>query len=243
MKTAIPLFFIFTLFLNGCSNRQKPEKQPGTTVADSIEIIQQPYENSPGVTEYEIPVLRGTKIRHGIQKRYYQHGSLYSEIPYVRGKRNGTAFTYYQAVPGVKPVVWKEQPYVNDTLHGICKRYHRSGKIQAEYEYKKGLAAVGITEFTESGKPVKTPELILSKAKTGQYYFISAKLSDNTKNVNYYLGDLVEGKYFPENLKGLQVRNGVGEVLVPADSKSVTITAVYFSDYRNQVILSKTILM
>jgi hypothetical protein len=55
------------------------------------------------------------------------------------------------------------------------------------------------------------------------------------------LGDLVEGKYFPESLKGLQVRNGVGEVLVPASSKSVTITAVYFSDYRNQVIISKTI--
>lgn len=241
MKTLYLILLTIIILTNGCSTRQKEGKTVEPQASDSISIIRQPYENSPNVIEYEIPVLKGSQIRHGIQKRYYQHGSLYSEIPYYYGKRNGTACTYYQAAPKTRPVVWKEQPYVNDTLHGICRRYHRDGKLQAEYEFWKGRPATGLQEFTESGKPVKLPELILSKTKIGQNYFITATLSENIKEVNYFAGDLVEGKYFPNNLKGMQVRNETGEILIPADLKHVTISAVFFTRYRNQAIISKTI--
>ena len=241
MKTAYFILFTIIIFTSGCSTRNKEVKKDDNGATDSITIIRQPYKDSPNVTEYEIPVLKGSQIRHGIQKRYYQHGSLYSEIPYYYGKRNGTAYTYYQAIPNSKPVIWKEQPYINDTLHGTCRRYHRDGKLQAEYEFKKGLPATGLQEFTESGKPVKMPELLLSKTKIGQNYFITANLSENIKEVKYFAGDLVEEKYFPDNLKGLQVRNETGEVLIPANSKHVTISAVFYTRYRNQAIISKTL--
>ena len=200
------------------------------------------YKNSTTAVEYEIPVVKGTNIKHGTQKRYYRHGSLYSEIPYVAGKRDGLAITYYPVTVDAKSIVWKEQAYKDDNLEGICKRYHRNGELQAEYEYKNGLPAVGLQEYYQSGNPVKLPELVLNKTRTLEIFYITARLSDSSKNVDYFIGDLVEGKYLPANLKGLQVVNGVGEILVSLTTKQVTITAVKFTKYKNRYIVSKSII-
>lgn len=86
----------------------------------------------------------GSGIKHGIQKRFYRNGSLYSTIPYRQGKRADTAFTYNLAADGGKSNVWKEQLYKNNHLDGICKRYHADGMLLAEYEYKNGLQRVGL---------------------------------------------------------------------------------------------------
>lgn len=238
------IWILLALTINlGCNQPKNQQEKTSTSTneKDSISIIIKPYENSRNVTEYEIPVLKGTNIRHGIQKRYYLHGSIYSEIPYVHGKREGMAKTYYPATTSESPAVWKEQPYKNNELNGICYRYHRNGKLQAEYEYKDGLPAVGLKEFNTSGKPINLPTLILSKSNTNVYYYVTAQMSDHEKNVDYYVGDLVEGKYMPENLKGLQVKNGVGEILLPLNTKKVTITAEMSTEYKNKYLVSKTI--
>ena len=235
--SSIILTIILFIGCNTSVNRQDISSNEN----DSISIIIKPYENSRNVTEYEIPVLKGTKIRQGVQKRYYLHGSLYSEIPYVQAKREGLAKTYYPAALDNTPTIWKEQSYKNNELNGICHRYHRDGKLQAEYEYKDGFPAVGLKEYSTSGKPIKLPALILSKSNTGVYYYVTAQMSDNKKSADYFIGDLIEGKYLPENLKGLQVKNGVGEILLPLDTKKVTITAVMFTEYKNKYLVSKTI--
>ena len=243
MKTnLIPLLIAVILFI-GCNNSKNKQNDTNALKSekDSITIIIKPYENSRNVTEYEIPVLRGTNIRHGIQKRYYLHGSVYSEIPYIRGKREGVAKTYYPAATNKNPAVWKEQPYENNELNGVCHRYHRNGKLQAEYEYKDGLPAIGLKEYSTTGKPEKLPSLILAKNNAGVYYYVTARMSNHEKKVDYFIGDLIEGKYLPEKLKGLQVKNGVGEILLPLETKKATITAVMYTDYRNQYIVSKSI--
>jgi hypothetical protein len=96
-------------------------------------------------------------------------------------------------------------------------------------------------EFSVSGKAVNLPSLILTKSRTSDGYYISAKLSNNSKNVNYFTGNLVENQYLPKGLKGLQVRDGTGEMVVDKTTGNVTITAVYITRYRNKCILSKTI--
>jgi antitoxin component YwqK of YwqJK toxin-antitoxin module len=242
MKFFCFLILFFIAVLSGCSNHKSEKVVVNTkSEVDSIEIIKKPFKNSPNVIEFEIPVFKGTNTRHGVQKRYYQHGSLYSRIPYINGKREGIAYTYYPALKGTEPEVWKEQPYINDTLNGMCRRYFKDGTLQAEYEYKCGLPAIDLKEFNEYGKPAKLPELVLSKNKAGKDFLISVRLSNNSKNVNYFIGNLIDGKYLPEGLKGLQVRDGVGEILVPAGTKSITITAVYLTSYQNRYIVSKTI--
>jgi hypothetical protein len=237
----IPAFFSLIILYSCGTSPTKNAVEDADAVNDSIQIVTKLYKNSDELIEYEIPILKGTKIKHGEQKRFYRHGSLYSTIPYVNGKREGTAFTYYPAAEKVKPVVWKEQVYKNNLLDGICKRYHDNGILQAEYEYKNGLPAVGLKEYTKSGKPVEHATLVLTKKRVHDGYYITAKLSKEKINVDYYIGNLVEGKYFPGNLKSLQEKSGLGEIIVPLTNTSVCITAVYSTRYQNQVLISKTI--
>lgn len=241
MKQAI--FFIFGLFflITACTTQtKKQEAGPLSAEPDSIQIVEKPYKNSK-VIEYEIPILRGTSMKHGIQKRFYTTGSLYSKIPYNHGLKEGIAYTYYRAVAGVKPSVWKEQAYTKNELDGVCKRYHEDGTLQAEYEYKGGKPAVGIKEFTKSGKAIKQPTLFVSANQTATGYYVSARLSKKAANLDFFIGDLDEGKYMPKGLKGLQVKNGLGEIIVEASKKTVTITAVFSTRYRNKCLVSKTI--
>jgi len=243
MKLPGILVLIVVIIFAGCDNFQNRNQKSNhvKSTTDSIIVVKKPYKNTQNVTEYEIPVLRGTGIKHGIQKRYYLHGSLYSEIPYVHGKREGIAKTYYPSALGEQPAVWKEQPFINNALNGTCRRYHRDGELQAEYEYKDGLPATGLKEYYPSGKSVKLPSLILTKSNAGVYYYVTARLSENKKDVDYYVGDLVEGKFLPPRLKTLQVKNGIGEILLPLDTKKVTITAEMYTDYQNRYLISKTI--
>lgn len=229
------------LLLFSCNSEQKKDASQKTSEEGSgLEIVKRPFRNSDQI-EYEISVVKGTAIKHGIQKRYYLHGSLYSTIPYIAGEKQGIAFTYYQAALDSEPQVWKEQPYEDDELNGTCKRYHRDGTLQAEYGYKNGLRAVGLKEYTESGKEIEQPTLILTKHRVATGYFIEARLSDNVDNIDYYIGDLTEGKYLPKNMKALQTRNDVGEVVVTQTTEAVTITAEYSTRYRNRGVVSKSI--
>lgn len=241
MKQAI-IFVLGLFFLMAACTTQPKKQKAGLTSAepDSIQIIQKPYKNS-NVIEYEFPILIGTSMKHGIQKRFYTTGSLYSKIPYNHGLKEGTAYTYYRAVAGVKPSVWKEQTYANNELDGVCKRYHEDGALQAEYEYKGGRPALGLKEYTKSGKPIIQPTLIVSANRTASGYYVSARLSKKTKNIDFFIGELDDAKYMPKGLKGLQVKNGLGEIIVEASSKTVTITAVFSTRYRNKCLVSKTI--
>lgn len=242
MKLNLFLLLLFAIFISACNTSPKQTiAEDAKNENDSTEIVLKPYKGTEDLIEYEIPILKGTSIRHGIQKRYYRNGSLYSAIPYRNGKRIGTAYTYYMAAEGVKPAIWKEQNYIDNRLHGICKRYHDDGTLQAEYEYKNGNPATGLKEYSKSGKPIKQPTLIVSANRTAAGYYVSARLSNDHKKVDYFIGNLVEGKYLPEGLKGLQVKNGLGEIMVDASKKSVTITAQFTSRYRNKCLISKTI--
>ena len=242
MKPYLVILGTAIFLLAACNTKNgHPEYEIDNASNDSIQLIKQAYKHKPKITEYEIPVFKDTRKRHGIQKRFYLDGSIYSTIPYSHGKREGTAFTYYLGSSNTKSAIWKEQPYKNNELEGICKRYHRNGKLQAEYEYKNGLPAIGTKEFSESGKSIKMPTLLLTKSKIPDGYYITARLSNNSQKVNYFIGSLLEGKYLPKDLKGLQVKKGLGEIVVYNTNKTLTITAVYTSRYRNKCFISETI--
>ncbi len=233
------LFVLFSCINQGAKRADQAAKEK--VEQDSIVIIEKPFADNPSKIEYKISVLKGTTLRHGLQQRYYPHGSLYSEIPYVRNERNGIAYTYYKVFKGEKPAVWKEQTYLKGKLNGICKRYYENGKIQSEYEYKDGMPAFGLKEYNESGGEIKQPELSVKSSATDRYYYVTAQLSKRISNVTYYTGELVEGKYVPGNLKKIQEREGVAEVLIPKEAATVCIVAIFDTRLMNECILAKTI--
>ncbi len=191
MKTILLLLVSGIVFLFGCkqsSNKSVADKST-KSASDSITIVQRPFRGSNELIEYEIPVITGTSIKQGIQKRFYRHGSLYSSIPYVHGKREGIAYTYYSAAPDIEPPVWKEQSYKNNELDGVCKRYHKNGTLQAEYEFKNGNQGVHMKEYTQSGKPVKQPTLTISAKRIATGYYIQVYLSNKDEKVDYFIGN------------------------------------------------------
>ena len=243
MKSIINFILILSVFIS-CSNPStKKEDKQDNSENDSIQIVRNPFKNEPSKIEFEIPILKGTKLRHGVQKRFYTNGDLYSQIPFTRNVRNGIAYTYYQSFGNGEPMVWKEQPYINGKLDGVCKRYYEDGKLQAEYTYKNGLPALGLKEYSQSGKEINQPKLILSKKNVDGYIQINAKMSNNSKKVKMFTGVLVDGKYISDNKKEITVKNGMGEILIPASSnvKSVTVIATLFTKYYNTYYTAQTI--
>ncbi len=234
------LFLVSSCLNQGAKRLEQQMKEKAEK--DSIFVIKKPFANNPSRIEYEIPVLKGTNLRHGVQKRYYSHGSLYSKVPYFRNKRNGIAYTYYKAYKGEDPKVWKQQPYEKGKLNGTCYRYYKNGNLQSEYEYKEGMPAIGLKEYDKSGKEIKQPVLTVKNSPTKRYYYVTAQLSKPVSKVKYYTAELVEGKYLPGNRKEIQDRNGIAEVLIPREGNNkVTVIAVFYTRLTNQCILAKTI--
>lgn len=241
---SIFILFILVVLFSSCNNPwAKKEEKQNSAANDSIQIVKNPFKTDPSKIEYEIPILKGTKLRHGVQKRFYPNGDLYSQIPFTRNVRNGVAFTYYKSLGKGSPTVWKEHPYTKGKLNGLCKRYHEDGTLQAEYTYTNGLRAVGLKEYNKSGKEIKLPSLILTKQNVAGYIQIKARMSNNTKKVKMYTGMLAEGKYVTKNKKEIKVKNGVAELLIPltTNKKSVTVIATMTTKYYNQHVISKTI--
>ncbi len=225
------------------SEKKKTASGEDVSVNDTTEILKAPFKNNRNKVEYEVSVKKGTKIKHGIQTRFYDHGSVYSKINYKEGKKSGMAYTYYPEYKGAEPKVWKEQPYVNGKLSGICKRYHKNGKIQAEYEYYEGFPAVGLKEWKDSGDPVTLPRLNVSKEVINHQTYLKASMSNNAKNVKFYEGTLLNGKYVTKNIVPLLTKSGVGELTIPhtSNKKNVTIIAVLSTRYRNTYYVAKTV--
>lgn len=241
LKQAL-LFLMMTAIFTSCFTEKK--KKVDTNKNDSIMVVKKPFDNNPKKIEYEISVLKGTNKRHGLQKRYYPHGSIYSEIDYRMNKRVGVAKTYYQAYGKEKAKVWKEQRYEEGKLNGISRRYHKNGQLQAEYEYKKGLPGVGLKEYTNKGVLVKQPKLILKQRTKDGYIEITAQMSNKSRRVKFFTGFLVEGKYWSKNMKPVEVNSkGIGKILIPitTEKRFETVTAMMSTRFSNKLIVSETI--
>ncbi|BAX78928.1 toxin-antitoxin system YwqK family antitoxin [Labilibaculum antarcticum] len=170
-----------------------------------------------GEKQYDIPYLDGMK--HGVVKWYYKDGKVYRETNYVKGKKDG-----YQ------------------------KKFWENGKIKSELLYKNDLLALGLKEIAKSGKEKSVPSIKVEKInlmKTKEEYVLKFRLSNGHKKVEFYQGNLIEGKYFPENGRGfkeLETKAGVGELRIPVPkgfniNKDIHVVAMETTAYQNKRIL------
>ncbi|MGQ1786077.1 toxin-antitoxin system YwqK family antitoxin [Saccharicrinis sp. GN24d3] len=208
MKLAIALLTV-TLFLTGCEflgSQKETTKKSAAANPDGTFIQKKHFNNDPSSpVEWKVSLMKNEKgetVRHGVSIRYSKTGNVYEKINYVNNKKEGSRYTYHS-----NGKIWKVQEYKSGNLNGTCKRYDRSGNLTAEYYYKGGMVGTGLKEYTNLGKEREQPALSIQKIdeiRSANMYKLKASLlgegAKRIKNVEFYEGKLIEGKYFHKNL-------------------------------------------
>lgn len=134
--------------------------------------------------------------RHGVAKSYYKNGDLRQQIEYNNNVKHGAAITYYEN--GNK---YQETPYYNGVIHGIQKRYRQNGNLMAEVPYNNGQPCKGLVEYLLNGeRKTQYPSIrikTIDNLITSNQYSIILSLSDGSKNVEFFSGQLTEDGCLP----------------------------------------------
>ena len=207
-KMLCSVFFI--IMLSGCNNftfLPKEEKaQPIDKNAVKNGLVTSKHKN--GNTRTEIIYKDG--VKDGLAKSYYLNGNIKNEIFYKKGIKEGVAKLYYE-----KGGLNRETEYVNGIRHGTVKKYYMNGQLSSVVSYFEGMMGNDLVEYRKSGEKRKSyPQLRIYAedkiAATGEY-IIKVTFSKDPKRADYFLGELVDGKYFDKrSVLELSEREGIG---------------------------------
>lgn len=173
-----------------CSRNERP---PATEGDQQNGIYRTRFPNDS--ISYEVPYVNG-KI-HGEAKEYFRSGQLFQLVNYTHGIKDGLALKYYE-----NGVLSQETMYDSGRIHGVQKKFRKDGNPAFEMTYHYGNPCVGLKEYGLNGElkkeyptiQIETVDDILRNEK----YTLIITMSDNTKNVTFYLGDIKDGKCFNE---------------------------------------------
>lgn len=182
------IYFIFLPSLICCELSSQKENETTKTSGTRNGVITRKYPD--GSLRAKIPVLNGKQ--HGLAVEYYKNGNKSLEITYVNGIKHGLSRRYYES-----GTLFKETPYDSGIINGVEKTYRENGKLSAEIPYRNGNPCMGLKEYLTDGTPRKKyPDIIVKPVdnilKEGKYTLL-IYMSDNSRTVEYYRGDLLEG--------------------------------------------------
>jgi hypothetical protein len=211
MKTLFNSTFLFILLIFfSCTGRTR--------------VINEYYPN--GMIKKETQIKDG--VPNGIIKTYDERGRLTSTAEVANGLYEGwmikynplnnkiTAKAYYKNDQQNGPLtlyyasgeLYREENYVDGRVDGTIKTYWADGKLQAEVDFNKGYPGIGLKEYDQEGNLVKQPKIMIEEINQlarSNAFKLKVYLSDHRTNVDFYLGDLVDGKYLDP--KAVKIRN------------------------------------
>ncbi len=255
MKNLSIFLVLILISLSSCQffGPEKKVVTKGQTNPDGIVVKKVHFDNDPHApvewkTTWKLQ-KDGPALRHGLSTRYSKTGKVYETINYKDNKKEGLRTYYHQ-----NGKVFKEYTYKNNKRDGISKRYDREGKLVAEYSYNGGLPGIGLKEYTNLGKERPAPVLNIKKVDnirtSGSYSIVCSLTGDGAKrikSVEYYQGELLDGKWQHKNLKPLKKSTGKkGELklTVPkgtAINKNLNFVAVAVTQDGLKYILQKKV--
>jgi hypothetical protein len=104
-------------------------------------------------------------------------------------------------------------PFINDKLNGIQKKYYKSGKIMAEIPYKDDQPGIGIREYTDKGELITNyPKIIIeeiNRIDPDNKFILNIYLSNRSANVKFYLDNLDDDKYLKKYMYEIETRRGI----------------------------------
>jgi antitoxin component YwqK of YwqJK toxin-antitoxin module len=220
---------------------------------------------SDGTLKSEIKVKNG--MRNGITKNYDEKGRLISTAELVNDKyegwminynpnnnkvtaramyrddqQNGPATLYYS-----DGELYREMNYVDGRVDSIVKTYWPGEKLQAEVYFKMGQPGTGLKEYDKNGNPVKQPTIVIKEVdQLSLFNKIELKifLSDRSKDVDFYKGELLDGKYLHAKTPMIFSRNGTASLYytVPkgrAIRETISIVSRSRTEYGNTLVLCR----
>jgi hypothetical protein len=241
-RLSIPLLVVAAILLTSCDKLlHKMEKKNATEVATPSAKKNGVVENfnKQGKLMSKISYVNGKK--HGLAISYYADGKVHSEITYNMNKKDGLAKMYFES-----GILFRETPYVEGKIHGVQKKYRRSGQLEAEVPFFEGYPTIGLKEYLLNGN-LKTnyPTIVVTTRNEllkNDTYTLEVKLSDNSKRVKFYMGDLKNGYIQDWDLYRFTTdKAGVGRmVLEPSPGefimKQINIIAVINTTMGNEYI-------
>jgi hypothetical protein len=174
---------------------------------------------------------------HGQVRRYYRKGNVLEENTYARGKLEGLTRTFHE-----NGRLSRQTYYRQGEIDGVQKKYRRDGTLAFEAPYHMGNPCVGLKEYYLSGNPVKNYPTIEMFAKDemlkDDWYTLYISLSDKSKSVTFYKGELTDGRYIGEDAEMIWTEDGVAKLyfFLPRngkEQKTVNIIAKAKTDLGN----------
>jgi hypothetical protein len=213
------------------------QDEPKTT--NDEENITEYYQN--GKVQAEFSMKNG--VKQGLGKIYYLNGKLSSECNYNKGLKHGIEKKFYS-----DGTLYRTREYYEGKLNGTEKRFYRNGQLKTLITYKQGMPGKGLVEYKPNGtKITEYPEFRYEiifdrdyqKQKLVLFYFAGID-----KNVHFYRGGLVEGKFFDDNKMSSGVSDGRGEIALSPDFQGeLIISAKYVTPFRAPYVLEKKIVI
>jgi hypothetical protein len=225
---------------------KKPKKVEEEKVAKTqVKNGVKKYYHNNGKIKSIVNYKNNKKV--GVSNTFYNTGEKQYDIPYQDGKKHGKVIWYYKSGK-----VYRETDYKFGKKNGYQKKYWESGKLKSEMLYKDNMLSTGLKEISNTSKVKSTPKILvqkIDKLAAANEYILKFKLSNGRKKVSYYLGELIEGKYFPADGRGfmeLESKSGVAIYKLRVHKgtqmiKDLHLVAIESTPYQNKRVLTTKI--
>lgn len=198
---------VLALFCFCCStDNQKTSGGSGKEKKKLEGLVQQFRKDGTLATE----ITYKDKKRNGLARAYYKNGKLKSEINYKDDLQHGLVKMYYE-----NGKLFRETIYKEGKIDGIRKTYRENGKLLAEVPYLMDEPGIGTKEYTADGKlKKKLPEMkveFIDNLIKNNEYIVRVSLTGPHRKVDFYTGELTNGKFKNNRLIYLASEGGVME--------------------------------
>ncbi len=236
------IIVLIAVFISSCEfipgKKDNSDEKKTETGKTDIQVQKRYYDD--GTIKSELPVKN--KKRHGVAKKYYLTGKLNTSITYFNNVKHGESIWYYKSG---KP--YRVTSYYNGKRHGLQKKYYENGKLMSEVTYLKNFPQPGLKEYSKDGKlKTKYPKIRfneIDKTAFENKHILQFSMSDKTKKVKFFSRIISEEK--DTTYVELPSKSGLGklESYVPPGNfimKKLTIYAEVTTKLRNPYITKAT---